>query len=63
MKKFLCLVLGVVTALTFSSCAPTRVETQEQKEMKQRIKEEMAELDEILARGRAQETTEETTEN
>lgn len=56
-KRIISLVLGVITAFSVTGCAPIRLETQEQKEMKQRIKEEMAELDEILARSKGEETT------
>lgn len=55
-KRIFCLIMGVFTAFSITGCTPIRVETQEQKEMKQKMKEELAELDEILAKSKTEET-------
>lgn len=55
-KRIFCLILGAFTAFSITGCTPIRVETQEQKEMKQKMKAELAELEEILARSRGEET-------
>ena len=53
-KRIFCLIIGIFTAFSMVGCTPIRVETQEQKEMKQKIKEELAELEEILAKSKAE---------
>ena len=57
MKKIISIALAVITAVSFSSCVPQRVETEEQKRTKEAIVQEMAELEKILEKSR-DETTE-----
>lgn len=56
MKKFFCIILGVITVMYMTSCAPPKRETEEQKRMKQIIAEEMEELEKILEKSKMAET-------
>lgn len=58
MKKFLCIMLGMITVISMTSCMPPKRETEAQKRSKQIIAEEMAKLDEILEKSKMAETEE-----
>ena len=61
MKKFLCLILGAIIALSMSSCMPPRRESEAEKRNKQIMAEENAKLNEILQKSGETETAEEET--
>lgn len=58
MKKFLCTIIGLIMMMALVSCVPPQNQTDYQKEMKEKFKEENAELEEILKSTRIEETQE-----